>query len=63
MRRPDPSVRAAGLVLTGELAAHQLRYLIAPAHEPEHGYLPLLAAVSVFALALDLAGRSPPMSG
>lgn len=38
---------------------HELRYLIAPAHEPEHGYLPLLAAVSVFALALaagQLAG-------
>jgi len=41
MRRPDPSVRAAGLVLTGELAVHELRYLIAPAYEPEHGYLPL----------------------
>lgn len=45
-------MRAAGLILTGELAVHELRYLIAPAHRPEHGYLPLLAAASVLVLAI-----------
>jgi hypothetical protein len=52
MLRRDLIVRAAGLVLTGELAVHQLRYLIAPAPEGAHGYLPLLGVLSVVALAV-----------
>ena len=56
MRRRDLTVRAAGLVLTGELAVHELRYLIAPARPSEHGYLPLFGIVSVLVLAVA-AGR------
>lgn len=51
MRRRDLSVRAAGLILTGELAVHELRYLIAPAEQKGHGYLPVLGVLSVVALA------------
>lgn len=51
MRRKALSVRAAGLILTGELAVHELRYLIAPAQQGGHGYLPLLGVISVVALA------------
>jgi hypothetical protein len=51
MRRRDLSIRVAGLVLTGELGVHQLRYLIFPEHAPDHGYLPALGALSVVALA------------
>lgn len=59
MRRRDLSVRAAGLILTGELAVHELRYLIAPAEAGEHGYLPLVGALSILVLAVgagQLAG-------
>ncbi|MGI8749256.1 MAG: hypothetical protein ACR2J6_01685 [Thermoleophilaceae bacterium] len=56
MRRRDLSVRAGGLILTGELAVHELRYLIAPAERAGHGYLPLLGALSVLVLAVG-AGR------
>ncbi len=59
MRRRDLIVRAAGVVLTGELAVHELRYLIAPATQSGHGYLPLLGVLSVVALAVgagQLAG-------
>jgi hypothetical protein len=52
MRRRDLIVRAAGVVLTGELVVHQMRYLIAPASQGAHGYLPLLAVASVAALAV-----------
>ena len=52
MRRRDLIVRAAGVVLAGEIVVHQLRYLLAPAGEAAHGYLPLLAAISVVALVL-----------
>ncbi|HEX5909670.1 MAG TPA: hypothetical protein VFY44_04200, partial [Thermoleophilaceae bacterium] len=51
MRRRDLIVRAAGVVLTGELVVHQLRYLIVPASQDAHGYLPLLGVASVVALA------------
>ena len=51
MRRRDLSIRVAGLVLTGELGVHELRYLILPAPGPDHGYLPALAVLSVLALA------------
>jgi hypothetical protein len=51
MRRRDLSIRVAGLVLTGELGVHELRYLVFPEHAPDHGYLPVLAALSVLALA------------
>jgi hypothetical protein len=52
MRRRDLIVRAAGVVLTGELVVHQLRYLIVPASQDAHGYLPLLGVASVVALAV-----------
>lgn len=52
MRRRDLIVRAAGVVLTGELIVHQLRYLLVPSTESAHGYLPLLAVLSVAALAV-----------
>jgi hypothetical protein len=51
MRRRDLSIRVAGLVLTGELGVHELRYLIFPEQAPDHGYLPALAVLSVLALA------------
>ena len=51
MRRRDLIVRAAGVVLTGELAVHELRYLIAPVTQSAHGYLPLLGLLSVALLA------------
>ena len=51
MRRRDLIVRAAGVVLTGELIVHQLRYLIVPSPQDVHGYLPLLGIASVVALA------------
>jgi hypothetical protein len=51
MRRRDLSIRVAGLVLTGELGVHQLRYLIFPERAAGHGYLPALAVLSVVALA------------
>ena len=51
MRRRDLSLRAAGLILTGVVAVHELRYLLAPAPEAGHGYLPLLGVVSVVVLA------------
>lgn len=59
MRRRDLTVRAAGLILTGELAVHELRYLIAGTPQSGHGYLPLLGAFSVLILAIgagQLAG-------
>ncbi len=59
MRRRDLIVRAAGVVLTGELIVHQLRYLLVPSSPEAHGYLPLLALASVVALAVgagQLAG-------
>ncbi len=52
MRRRDLIVRAAGVVLTGELIVHQLRYLLVPSSQEAHGYLPLLALASVVALAV-----------
>lgn len=52
MRRRDLIVRAAGVVLTGELIVHELRYMIAPSTEGAHGYLPLLGVLSVVALAV-----------
>lgn len=51
VRRRDLSIRVAGLVLTGELGVHELRYLIFPEHAPDHGYLPALAVLSVLVLA------------
>jgi hypothetical protein len=52
MRRRDLIVRTAGVVLTGELVVHQLRYLLVPASQDAHGYLPLLGVASVVALAV-----------
>jgi hypothetical protein len=52
MRRKDLSVRATGLVVTGELAVHEARYLLAPAPDAGHGYLPVLAVVSVVLMAV-----------
>ena len=52
MRRRDLIVRAAGVVLAGELVVHELRYLLAPSGEGPHGYLPLLGVASVVALAV-----------
>ena len=67
MRRRDLSIRVAGLVLTGELGVHELRYLVFPEHAPDHGYLPALAVLSVLALACGagqlvaaLEGAAPP---
>ncbi len=45
-------MRAAGIVVTGELAVHELRYLIAPTAEAGHGYLPVLGVLSVVLLAV-----------
>lgn len=61
MRRRDLIVRAAGVILTGELIVHELRYLIAPSTEGAHGYLPLLGVLSVVALTVGaghLAGTA-----
>jgi len=52
MRRRDLIVRAAGVVLTGELVVHQLRYVMFPAGESAHGYLPLLGVLSLTVLAV-----------
>ena len=52
MRRRDLIVRAAGVVLTGELIVHQLRYVLFPAGESAHGYLPVLGVLSVTVLAV-----------
>lgn len=51
MRRLDLPLRAAGLILTGEFVVHELRYLIVPVGATEHGYLPLLAVLSIVVLA------------
>ena len=51
MRRRDLIVRAAGVVLAGELLVHELRYALFPSAAGAHGYLPLVGALSVIALA------------
>jgi hypothetical protein len=60
MRGRSLTLRAGGLVATGALCVHELRFLIAgdaaAGEQAGHGYLPLLGLVSVVLLAA-CAGR------
>jgi hypothetical protein len=60
MRSRALTLRAAGLVATGALAVHELRFLLAgdaaAGEQAGHGYLPLVGLASVVLLAL-CAGR------